>query len=520
MGAPVPFTGSKILQAWTEQRRLERAITDRTRRGMREAPFAGAAIGRLTASLAQWSGSINSDLDQALVPLRARARRYCSNSEYGKRFLSLVGLNVVGPTGPTLQVRAKTGSNVLDKPANDAIETHFARWSRVADIAGRMKLAQLLRVEVKGTARDGEGLIRIVRARELPYGIALQALEPDRLAENLNLRLQNGNVIRQGVEIDTRLRPVAYHLWTSHPGENFTGIPSMASIERVAAADIIHPFIQERAEQVRGFSWLHAALPRGNMLYGYEEAAVVAARVGASKMGVWQKRADASAVADLTQLADGGVDADGNLQVSAEPGEFIEGPEGYELVKWDPQYPHENFESMVKQCLRGLAMGLDVATHNLSGDMTGVNYSSARIAELSERDMWVLLQEWANEAVCMRIYREWLAIALLRGDITFPDSGKSLPADKFTKFADASGFQGRRWEWTDPRNETEASRGRVALAVDSRTRIAASQGRDFEDIVAELKQEKELLDAAGLSSTAESDPVPPDPAANKEEVTQ
>jgi len=34
---------------------------------------------------------------------------------------------------------------------------------------------------------------------------------------------------------------------------------------------------------------------------------------------------------------------------------FLELPPGYKLESWDPQYPHENFESFVKQCLRGLS---------------------------------------------------------------------------------------------------------------------------------------------------------------------
>ena len=36
--------------------------------------FAGGAVNRLTSSLANWSGSVNADLDMALPILRARAR--------------------------------------------------------------------------------------------------------------------------------------------------------------------------------------------------------------------------------------------------------------------------------------------------------------------------------------------------------------------------------------------------------------------------------------------------------------
>lgn len=73
------FTGSRVLREWNAARALEKALHDRGRKGMRAATFAaqgfaGAAIDRLTASLQQWSGSINADLDRSLVILRARAR--------------------------------------------------------------------------------------------------------------------------------------------------------------------------------------------------------------------------------------------------------------------------------------------------------------------------------------------------------------------------------------------------------------------------------------------------------------
>jgi lambda family phage portal protein len=148
--------------------------------------------------------------------------------------------------------------------------------------------------------------------------------------------------------------------------------------------------------------------------------------------------------------------------------------------------------------VRGLAVGLNVATHNLSGDMTEVNYSSARIAELAEREIWMELQEWLISSLLLPLYREWLASALLRGEIVFADSGKSLPVDKLQKFATAARFQARRWAWVDPLKDAQASALLIENGLASRTSIAASQGRELEDIVDELAQEEALFEAAGL----------------------
>jgi len=236
---------------------------------VRSVPFSGAQIGRLTATLPSFSQSINADLDGTLVILRSRARNLCANHEYGRRFLSMVATNVVGAYGPTLQVRAYNtptgkGAGTLDKPANAAIELHWKRWGKRCDIAGRLTLPQLLRVAMKSVARDGEVLIRIVRRRDLPYGLALQLLEADRLDESINRTLAGGNIVRQGVEVDPQQRRVAYYIRTNHPGDRYSQPKN--DIERVPASDVFHLFVPERAEQLRGYTWLHAVLMRAQML--------------------------------------------------------------------------------------------------------------------------------------------------------------------------------------------------------------------------------------------------------------
>lgn len=464
--------------------------------------FAGGGVGRLTASLATSSQAINAELDGSLVIMRARARQLCQSNEYGRRFLNLVATNVIGRTGPMLQVRAYNAQvrpgklPELDKPANDAIEIHWARWGQRADIAGRMHLAHMLRITVKAVARDGEALVRIVRNRDLPYGMALQLLEIDRLDETMNATLQGGGAIRQGVEIDSTGRPVAYWLKSAHPGDRY--LPGNMRAERVAAGDVRHIFLPERAEQVRGYTWLHAVLLRSAQLHGFNEAAVLAARIGASKVAVLQRTEEAP---DATAaMADG--QSGGALHMNVEGGEMFELPPGYSLNSWNPDYPHANFESFVKAAMRGISAGLDVATHNLSGDMTDVNYSSARIAELSEREQWMVLQDWIIQTLVEPIYQEWLASALIRGDITFEQSGKALPADKLSKFSNASRFQGRRWKWVDPAKDIEAAKAAVELGITSRTRIAAEQGVDLDDVLDELEQEKRLMQEKGLQATA------------------
>jgi lambda family phage portal protein len=261
---------------------------------------------------------------------------------------------------------------------------------------------------------------------------------------------------------------------------------------------------------VRGVTWFHAIIIRNATFHRFQDAAVTAAEIGASKIAALEREMDApSGGAD--QLADshgpGGVP-----QISVEGGEMFELPPGYKLSSWNPEYPHANFESFVKTCFYGLAAGLDVANHNLSGNMEGVNYSSARIAEMGEREIWMLLQDWFIANFVRPVYEEWLSIAMLKGAITFEASGKALPVSKLDKFLNASRFQGRRWSWVDPQKEMEANRAALDMRITSRTRIAAERGESLEDVLDELAAEEKLLQGLNLAPLPQAaPPVPPPP---------
>ena len=66
----------------------------------------------------------------------------------------------------------------------------------------------------------GEALIRIRYRRPedgLAVALQLQVLEPEHLPVTLNTTVENGNVIRAGIEFDGLGRRVAYHLYRAHP---------------------------------------------------------------------------------------------------------------------------------------------------------------------------------------------------------------------------------------------------------------------------------------------------------------
>jgi lambda family phage portal protein len=467
--------------------------------------FSAGLQSRLTSGWVTTNASADADIFRALDTMRARSRDLANNNDYIKKWLRMIGNNVVGPSGFSLQCQSSDPSGKIDKLANDTIEGGFDTWARrgVCDISGQHSFVDLSQLAIKAVARDGEALIRRIRGRKVnAFGYALQLIDIDRLLVNYNQQL-GANFIRMGIEMDSYGRPVAYHLRSIHPGESMpvTIDGKAVYMERVPANDMFHLFMADRPEQRRGIPWSHSAMTRINMLAGYEDAALVASRTGAAKMGFFT-----SPDGDASPLSDG-TDEKGDFVTDAEPGTFSILPKGYDFKEWNPDYPQANYDAFVKACLRGISSGLGVAYNSLANDLEGVNFSSIRAGLLEERDSWMVIQNWMTEALMRPVYLDWLQMALAIGVLKMPN-GSALPVQKFDKFAMHT-WQGRRWAWVDPLKDVEANLAAVNGGLKSRREVIAEQGRDIDDVWAQLQ--KEELDAAKMGLNFNKDLVPGQP---------
>lgn len=451
--------------------------------------FAAAATDRLTAGWTVASTGINADLEGALEELRARSRDWSMNTDMGRRYVSLVQDNVIGSTAPRLQVRATLASGAQDEAANQAVESAWAKWCErgFCEITGELDFAAVCRTVIAADARDGEHLVRKVVDRSLPHGFALQLLDVDRIRTKSTAALSAGsNTIRMGVEIDRLGRKVALHLHSAHPGDSGSPLAPKPMADRVPADQLLHGFVLERPEQLRGYPWASAVLLSADQLAQYKRYALVAAKIGAAKMGFYVTDKDAY-TGEQPSFEDI-KDATGSLVQDVEAGMLEALPPGVSFEGWDPAYPHQHFNEFVLGHERGIAAGLNVAHHNLTGNMNGVNYSSARIAELAERQHWRRLQQWFIQCFVRPVFGEWLRAALLMGVVRLP-SGQPLPAERWQKFFDASTFQPRGWAWVDPQADIDAAVTAVTNDMRSLRQISDETGVDL----FETLQDKLLL---------------------------
>lgn len=482
--------------------------------------FGAGTVDLLTGDFPALIQSGNAALRPALRTMRARSRYLAENNDYMRSFLTTINRKVLGPDGMRLVVRAMRQDGLtVDQVDSDYLERAFAEWSRKGNctVCGRYSFADVQRLVLTTAARDGEILVRMVRNFPNKWGFALQLFEGDVLNEELNVGRGQGfggvdkaldSEIRMGVERDRWGRVIAYHILTRHPGDDVGGYwDGSTRYTRLPAADVLHMFISDRVDDARGAPWAWTAMRRLQMIGGYEEAELVAARLGASKGGFFEEDPEAETPSDWQDAA--------SEQPVREvtPGQFDVLPTGVRFKEYAPNHPNANLPAFLKAMLRGVASGLGVAYNGLARDLEGVNFSSLRGGELDERDGWRVLQGWTRNDLCEPVYSAWLDMALLTGALNLPPSKR----DKF----DADVWHGRGWPWVDPSKDISAEVEAHALGIRSLTQICAERGVEFEDVLRERKREQELAKQYGVEINLAAKPTaPPPPDPNPQETGQ
>jgi lambda family phage portal protein len=452
--------------------------------------FEAAMTDRLNASWNSPALTANEEVAGALEITRNRARSLAKDNEFAHKYLAMVVANVVGPSGFALQALAKEG-DTPDTIARKLIEKSFLEWQRrgVCELSGRLSFADVQRQVIETWARDGEALLVQVTGRDAgnANNYALRLLEVERLPVQYTKDLKDGHQAVMGVEVNAFNRPVAYWLNLGRLNSSHT----QGTLTRLEANQVLHIFKPYRPEQVRGMPSMHTVIAGLKMLDGYEEAAIVAARVGASKMGFFTTPDGDSSPLGADQ------DDEGNFITDADPGSFQTLPKGVTFQDWNPDYPHANYQAFMKTRLRSIASGLGVTYHGLANDLEGVNFSSIRSGTLEERDAWMVLQNWFVEAFLRPVFREWLTWSLTSGAIAFA-SGAKLPIAKYDKFAEHT-WLGRRWGWVDPLKDIEAARLSIKSGIASPQMVAAQAGVDIEDVIAAIAEFEQQVKASGIS---------------------
>ena len=457
--------------------------------------YSGAISSRLTGDWLNPTTTGDEEIRRDLQKLRNRCRELERNNDYVRRYLNGLDSNVIGSKGIMLQMKVEDSPLVYDDQANRVIEKEWRKWCnrKHATPNGRQSWIDICKLALRSCARDGDGLLQLVRGFNNDHGFAVQLIEADMLdLHHNNYKLQNGGEIRMGVETNSVGRPSAYHILTAHPGE--TSDTSRRRL-RVDADDIIHLYNPERISQTRGVPWMVSAMTRLQMLAGYEESELVASRVAASKMGFLTKDAN-------TESYTGEEDEDYNLIMESEPGSIEELPTGMSFQEWNPTHPTTAYKDFVKSTLRGISAGLNISYNTLANDLEGVNYSSIRAGLFDEREHYKSIQNWFIDSFIQPVFEAWLEASILNG--VFP-----FGITKFDKMNQPK-WCARRWPWVDPLKDMQANILAMNNGLEAKRNIINYTGGDIDDIYSTIAADNKLAEDKGLVFNAEDMPVESD----------
>jgi lambda family phage portal protein len=444
--------------------------------------FEGAGGGRRFAGLLQFGNSTTATL-AANPTLRGRQRTMVAN-------------NAWLASGVASHVAAAVGCGIKPQSLHPGPEMRarlhrmWNTWVDRADIEGRADFYGLTAAVVRAMIVDGETFVRL---ETVGRNLRLRHIPAEQVDSAYTLAVPGGGRIIGGVEFDASGVRVAYHVFRDPLGDPF---PQAFALERVRvpAADMLHLFDPLWPGQVRGTSPLATILLRLHELDQLEDAQLVRIKLGAMLAGFIKK--DDGSGAGFQGKQDSSV-----LEAGLEPGTLKVLPEGADVTFSEPVEPG-NVTEWIKLQLHALAAGIGVTYEQLTGDLSGVNYSSIRAGLVEFRRRIEALQH--NVIVfqfCRPVWRRLVQLAMLRGEL--PDDGNPETFEASC----AVNWIPPGWDWVDPEKDARADAQAIAAGLKSRREVVAARGYDVEQLDAEIAADRAREKRLGLDFGPPS--VPP-----------
>lgn len=454
------------------------------------------------------AGAINDDLSRQLPTLRGRARAAARNDEWAIGYMLRLDDNVLGEAGMPLQMRLKRRDGSADLDTNARLEAAFADWGEDCEVSG-MSWREVESLALAAGPEDGEFLYRF-RTGAGKYRIQLQIFDPALLDVTLN-REWGGNRVRMGVEINADARPIAYWLKAVKAGDDASA-EAIGHHVRIPAGEIRHCFLRKHVTQLRGYPWLAGGASRLWMLHDFEEAAAVASSNAAKRQGFFVTP-DGEAPAGIADTIVSSVleaaKAQGKVLTPEEinalvaaaekytttmPGQYDTLPNGVDFRPYESKWPDISADGYIKGQLRGWSAARGMSYVTVGNDLESVNYSSARVGIVGEREHFRGVQ---------RIIRRWLHDTVIREIMPYLVlATPGLSSDRVPAYLKAAGFGARRWQGIDPVKEAAAADSNLKNRLTSRRRLILERGEDPDEIFAEIAEEERLYGPAGGNAPA------------------
>jgi len=452
-----------------------RRMAARVRLDIARAYYDGATTGRRGASIRRSGADANVIAYAQLGKLRTGSRDLARNNPHARRAVEAIVSNTVGEGIAPSFLRGTVRAEDLEELA----KLHL--YTTACDSDGLLTWGGLQALALKSIAEGGEVLVRR-RWRRLGDGLAVpvqfQVLEGEYLDDTKDGPVAGGGYIVQGVEYDAIGRRRAYWLFREHPG----GRRATTDSRPVPATDVAHVYRVDRPGQVRGIPWGAAVLLSHADFADYEEAHLLRQKIAACFAAFVEEPFDSGLPSTARQ--EDQEDGTTKLIDSMEPGMVERLPPGTKVTFGAPPGV-EDYAEFSSVSLHKVAMGWGVSYEAMTGDLSGVNFSSGKMSRLEfQRNIDTWRAHMLLPMLCDRVAAWWLEAVEL---------GTGTDTDGVTVRHVAP-----RHAMIDPTREWPAIRQAVRSGQKTMSQVIRESGRDPVEHFQEYAEDLKLLDKLGI----------------------
>ncbi len=468
--------------------------------------------------------SADADIASDLPRLRERSRDLARNNPLAGGAIHTIVTRTVG-TGLAMQPRPDRRVLGWDEAQaaewKAGVEAEFRLWadSPWCDLGGRLDFYGLQELVFRASLESGDSfsLLPMIKRGNLPYRLAVQVLEADRVG-NPNNSGDTAECVR-GIELERATGAARrVFVYDSHPGDlqatdRWAGRWVPAATARGTPA-ILHHYRVLRPGQTRGVPHLAPVIESLKQLGRYTDAEIMAAVI--SGMFTVFVKSDAPEANPILQSTDDGGSPSGGDTMRLENGAIVGLSPGEDVTIANPGRPNPAFDPFVMAVMKQIAVGLELPFEVMLKSFTS-SYSASRAALLDAWQFFRARRDWLRKSFCQPVYEAWLEEAVALGRVSAP----GFLRDPLMRAAYC------RAQWTgdsagslDPVKEVTAWEKAIELGIATREQAEMEMyGSDWAATFDQKVLEAQRMRAAGLGPVAVATPAAapaPEPDADDE----
>ena len=290
-----------------------------------------------------------------------KARNFVESNNYAKRDISILLTNVLSDTGIMLQ-----GSREL--------RLRWGTWNSKADL-DRASWFEFQNQCMRHIFRDGEVIIEYLN---LDGELRLRLHDPLTCDRDMG---------KHGIKLDSKRQPIEYYF----KGRSNTSIA-------IPAERILHVYVKEYVDQVRGLSWMRTLKEPLTNLKTYQNSVVVNATANVMSGGLI-KIPDARNPRQTTK-------AEVNRIVDLRPGQRMIVGKDTEYEAFETDFPAGAYAEIRRGELGEAAAGVNLSQFAQSGDLDKANFSSLRQGRIEDVANYKRIQNIAKD-INSHIFSMW-----------------------------------------------------------------------------------------------------------------